>query len=108
LVTKEDISDLLNDILKTEDPIDFTKMNKDDLEALLKILGEPTNLIQIGLKNLREKTKKEILNMTIRDLLNRSVLEEIIKDEGGPLGFGIIPSILRMRKRVRTIKYAQQ
>ena len=99
MVTKEEISDMLNDILKTEVPIDFTKMNKGDLEVLLKILSDPTNLIQIGLKNLRNRAKKEILNLTLRDLRERSLLEDIVKEEGGPLGLGLIPSILGLTKR---------
>jgi len=95
VVTKEEISDELNDILKTEVPIDFAKMNKDDLEALLKMLGEPTKLIQIGVQNLRNKAKKEILNRTLGELLNKPILEEIMKEKMGWYPGKILKKVLR-------------
>jgi len=102
MVTKEDLSDRLNDLLGTEDFIDFAKMTKEDLDRLMKVVGEPSNLIRIGWKNIRDKAKKEILE----EILGRPFLDEVLKggstkEEGkGPLGFGIIPSV---RKNIREI-----
>jgi len=94
--TKEELSERLNEIMGLEDPIDFSKMTKEDLESLLKIIGEPSNLIRIGWKNAREKVKKEVLE----EILGRPILEEILSKMGeeaegdkGPLGFGVLPKL---------------
>ena len=96
MVTKEELSDQLNELLALEDTVDFAKMTKEDLETLLRTVGEPSNLIRIGWKNLRNKAKKEILE----ELMGRPLLDEVLKrvpaEEGGnkgPLGFGILPSV---------------
>ena len=92
--TKEELSERLNEIMGLKDPIDFSKMTKEDLESLLKVIGEPSNLIRIGWKNAREKVKREILE----EILGRPFLEEILSktEEGadkGPLGFGVLPKL---------------
>jgi len=92
--TKEELSDRLNEIMGLEDPIDFSKMTKEDLESLLKIIGEPSNLIRIGWKNAREKVKREVLE----EILGRPFVEEILSktEEGvkkGPFGFGVLPKL---------------
>ena len=103
--TKEELSDRLNEILGLEDTIDFSKMTKEDLESLLKVVEEPSNLIRIGWKNAREKVKREVLE----EILGRPFLDEILKEipakgEGGedkgPLGMGILP---RAMERIRGI-----
>ena len=104
MVTKEELSDRLNELLGLEEMVDFAKMTKEDLETLLKTVGEPSNLIRIGWKNLRNKAKKEILE----ELMGRPLLDEVLQDvlpkEGkagkGPLGLGILP---RARERFRGI-----
>jgi len=102
MVTKEELSDRLNDLLGVEDSIDFAKMTKEDLDRLIKVVAEPSNLIRIGWKNLRNKAKKEILE----ELIGRPFLDEVLKgipskEEGkGPLGFGILPSV---RKNIQEI-----
>ena len=103
MATKQELSDRLNEILGLE-YVDFAKMAKEDLEILLKAVGEPSNLIRIGWKNLRDKAKKEILE----ELMGRPLLDDMLKDvlpkEGGegkgPLGLGILP---RARERFRGI-----
>jgi len=82
MATKEELSDKINELLKTDVPLDFTKMGKEDLEALLGILNDPTKMIQIGVKNLRDKAKKELLNRTLGDLLDKSILEEVKAKRG--------------------------
>lgn len=104
--TKEELSDKINEILGLEDAIDFSKMTKEDLESLLKVVEEPSNLIRIGWKNAREKVKKEILE----EILGRPFLDEILKgipakgegegEDKGPLGLGILPLA---RGRIRGI-----
>ena len=101
MATKDELSDRLNEVLGLEDTVDFAKMTKDDLEILLKTVGEPSNLIKIGWKTLRDKAKKEILE----ELLGRPFLDEVLKgvqegEDKGPLGFGILPSV---RNRMRGI-----
>jgi len=101
---KEDLADRINELLGL-DLGSLEKMTKEDLESLLKVIGEPSNLIRIGWKNLRDKAKKEILE----ELMGRPILDEILKgvpakeeerEDRGPLGFGVIP---RARARIREI-----
>ena len=96
MATKEELSDLLNDLLGLEATVDFAKMMKEDLEILLKAVGEPSNLIRIGWKNLRNKAKKEILE----ELMGRPILDEVLKrvpskegEDKGPLGLGLLPTV---------------
>lgn len=93
-MNKEALSDRLNEFLGLEDCVDFAKMTKEDLERLIKVVGEPSNLIKIGWKNLRNKAKKEILE----ELMGRPFLDEVLKgdEEGknkGPLGLGVLPAL---------------
>ena len=101
MATKDELSDRLNEVLGLEDTVDFAKMTKDDLETLLKTVVDPSNLIKIGWKNLRDKAKREILE----ELLGRPFLDEVFKgvqegEDKGPLGLGILPSV---RNRMRGI-----
>jgi len=94
LVTKDELCDRICEILGVD--IDsLTRMTKEDLELLLEVLDNPTRLIQIGVKRLRIKTKKELLERPIKDLLNRSFIDEILgeQEDKGPLGFGILPTL---------------
>ena len=97
--TKAEISDQLNELLFLEDTLNFAKMTKEDLETLLRTVGEPSNLIRIGWRNLRDKAKGEILE----ELMGRPFLDEVLKGisrKEGILGLGILPSI---RTKVRGI-----
>jgi len=102
-MNKTDLADQINELLGL-DLGSLEKMTKEDLETLLKLIGEPSQLIKIGWKNLRDKAKREILE----ELTGRPFLDEILKgvpgkEEGenkGPLGLGILP---RARERVRGI-----
>jgi len=101
--TKEELSQQINEIFGTE--IKFEALTKEDLEALLKVVQEPSNLIRIGWRKLRDETKKKV----VEELMGRPLLDEILKgtlekkeekagEDKGPLGLGILPSI---RNRVR-------
>lgn len=104
MATKDELCDLLNKFLGSEDYIDFTKMTKEDLERLIRIVSEPSNLIRIGWKNLRDKAKKDILEELMGRPLLDEVFKEILPDKGkedkGLLGLGILP---RARERLRGI-----
>jgi hypothetical protein len=99
--TKADLADKINELLGLNLE-SLEKMTKEDLEALLKVIGEPSQLIKIGWKNLRDKAKREILE----ELMGRPLLDEILKgaakegEDRGPLGFGVIP---KARARIREI-----
>lgn len=100
--TKADLADQINGLLGL-DLGSLERMTKEDLETLLKLIGEPSNLIRVGWKNLRDKAKREILE----ELMGRPLLDEVLKgvptkEEGdkGPLGLGILP---RARERIRGI-----
>ena len=97
--TKEQISDKLNELLETT--IDFSKLTKEDLESFVKIFADPSRLIQLGVKGLRNKAKKEILNRTLGDLLEKPVLEELRADDG-PFGFGILPRLFPNRRKSKS------
>jgi len=100
-LTKEDIKDQINEILSLD--LDWSRMSKEDLEKLLSFVRDPYNLIKIGVKNVRGKVKKEVME----EIMGRPLLEELLREttpEGeapedkGPLGLGILP---RLRGIVR-------
>jgi len=100
--TKEQINERLNELLGLEEPIDFTKLSKADMERLLEVLGNPSGLIQMGIKNLRARARREILERPIKDFMEKPIIEDILAgSREGPLGFGILPRILG-RKRTAT------
>lgn len=94
--SKQQISDMLNALLKTK--IDFTKLSATDLEALASIFEDPTTLVQIGVIQFKNKTKREVLDRPLRDFLDRNFLEERM-EKGGLLGLGILPNILKKAQR---------
>ena len=99
--TKEDLSEKMNELLALEDRIDFSKLTKKDLENLFKVLGDPTRLIQIGVRQLRSKARKEILERRLLEVMDKPLIEALLERENkGPLGLGIIPR-LRERKILR-------
>ena len=101
--TKADLADQINELLGL-DLDSLERMTKEDLEALKKLIAEPSNLIRVGWKNLRDKAKREILE----ELMERPLLDEVLKgvpakegkEDKGPLGLGILP---RARERIRGI-----
>ena len=98
--TKEDLSEKMNELLGLEDKVDFSKLTKEDLEKLFKALGDPTRLIQTGVKQLRQKARKEILEKPLKEIMDKPFIEGLLERENnkGPLGLGIIPRLLRKSK----------
>ena len=93
-MTKEELSDRLNEVLDLEDEVDFTRMTKEDLERLVTAL-DPARLIQTGIKQLRSKARRDLLERPLKDLLDKPFLERIVEREEGFFGLGILPRILR-------------
>ena len=93
-MTKEELSDRLNEVLDLEDEIDFTRMTKEDLERLVTAL-DPARLIQTGIKQLRSKARRDLLERPLKDLLDKPFLERFIERDEGFLGLGFLPRILR-------------
>jgi len=93
------MSEKLNELLGiTDDPIDFTKLSKKDLEKLLQIFSNVVQVAQVGVRTLRSKVQqggflfksvKEVGDMRVIDLI------QTIRKEGGLIG--LIDSILRDR-----------
>jgi len=87
-VNKEELSDQLNEILGLEEPIDFSRLLKEDLERLVEAFKDPKALIRLGVRRLRGKARERVMEYLIEEFLGRE------RDEG-PLGFGILPRILK-------------
>jgi len=88
-MTKEEISDKLNELLDlSDDPIDFTKLSKEDLTRLFDVLTTPATLISLIPQSVRDK----ILNRPLRELLEIPI---------GALGEGGILSKLKDRPLIR-------
>jgi len=100
MATKEELSERLNAILSLEDTIDFTKLTKEDLERLVKVVEDPSRLIQTGVKQLREKARREILERPLKELMDKPFIEGLLERDAdkGPLGLGILPRILGKSK----------
>lgn len=99
MATKEELSDRLNDLLGLEDSVDFTGMRKEDLERLLEVFVDPARLIQTGIKQLRSKARREILERPLKDLMDKPFLEGFLTErDKGPLGLGLLPRILGRSK----------
>lgn len=97
-MTKEELSDRLNEVLDLEDEIDFTRMTKEDLEKLVTAL-DPARLIQTGIKQLRSKARRDLLERPLKDLLDKPFLERLVERDEGFLGLGFLPRILRNRSK---------
>lgn len=100
MATKEDLSDNLNELLGTS--VDFSKMSKEDLENLTNMLDEPGYLVQRGIKRFRKKATKEILERPLKELLDKSIVDDLKAGKGGPFGFGLLPSVLKVVNKRRS------
>lgn len=100
-MNKENLSDRLNELLGINEFVDFSKMTREDLDILLKIVSDPSNLIRTGWRNLRNDAKQKLLE----EIVDRPLLDEILNrsvernENRGPLGLGILPSIFRRKER---------
>lgn len=99
--TKEELSSTLNLLLEPDVDIDFSKLSKEDLERLIKVLSEPSRLIQLGIKHLRNKARKEVLDRPLRDFFEVPLLEGIKSKGNGPLGLGLFPIIIDKSQRLK-------
>jgi len=59
------------------------RMTKEDLEQLGKVLGDPSNLIRIGMKNLRGKAREE-LTRPLKEFLDRPLIDLLRGVTGEP------------------------
>jgi hypothetical protein len=89
-LSKEDLSGKLNEILGLEkDPIDFTRLSKDDLERLYDIMTNLIQVAQVGVRTLRSRVEEGgLLLKPIREVANMRVIDLLtsIRREGGVLG----------------------
>ena len=97
MVTKDELSEKLNELLDLELEIDFTKLNKDDLEQFWEFMSHSPNLISLGVKTLRGAVRRDLLEKPLKELLDVPENEE----KGGPLGFGLLP---RAQARIRGLR----
>lgn len=103
MATKEDIKFQINEILSLD--LDWSKMSKEDLEKLLNFVRDPYNLIKIGVKNVRGKVKKELME----EILGRPLVEELLtsteaSEDRGPLGLGVLPRIRGLVRGERSVE----
>lgn len=94
-MNKDELSEKMNELLDLDEEIDFTRLIKTDLEALYEFVSNSSNLIALGVKSLRGKVRKDLLERPLKDLL------EVPEDgeDGGPLGLGILPRIRNRRRQ---------
>ena len=97
MVTKDELSDKLNELLDLELEIDFTKLNKDDLERLWEFMSHSPNMISLGVKRLRGDVRRDLLEKPLKEILDTPENGE----QGGPLGLGLIP---RAQARFRGLR----
>lgn len=87
--TKEQISEQLNEILGlTENPIDFTRLNKEELERLVDLFSTVAQVAQIGIRSAREKLRGGILGRPVEEVLRMPLIDVLaqVRGEGGLLG----------------------
>lgn len=98
-LNKDEISEKLNELLGTsDDPIDFTKLSKKDLERLLQIFSNIVQVAQVGVRSLRSRVQEGgFLFKSVQEVANMRVIDVIqnIRREGGLLG--LVEGILRER-----------
>jgi hypothetical protein len=100
MASKKELGEKLNLILGTT--VNFEPMTKEDLEALLVVVGDPGVLARISLEGMRERGKKEVIDRfekaTRRPL--REILKELQgeKEDKGLFGLGLLPRLLDRTK----------
>lgn len=81
-------------LLGITDIINFSNMNKEDLERFVKYLetdfSDPAVMIKTGIDRMRENVRDKVLDRPLRDFLEPRLLEAQEGEETGPLGFGIL------------------
>jgi len=85
--------------LGLEEPIDFTRLTKSELERLLEALTTPAIHVRIGAKGVRRK----VMDRPLRELLDRP-LRDLVGEakglgKGGIFGLGILPSLRERARR---------
>jgi hypothetical protein len=99
MVSKEDLCDQLKKLLTLD--VDFSRMNKADLEKLWSFLTDPSKVVTMTANYVREKARKEILDVRLRDIIEKPLQN----DDSGPLGLGILPSL---RKKIFIQQHKQK
>lgn len=99
--TKEELANIIRNVLGLELKT-LARMSREDLEKLHQFVSDPSNLVRVGAKNIRLKAREELFEKPMKELLNKPLVTFIREgkdDEGGPFGFGIIPSILNRKRK---------
>jgi len=81
-LSKEEISRKLNEVLEIKPEVDFTKLTKEELDALVKALSDNRKLVRLGVTGLRKDTRDRVLG---------AVDEALGEREGGIFGLGLLP-----------------
>lgn len=108
MVTKDELSDELNQLLGIDDWIDFSGMTKEDLERFKLWVNEtltPQNMIKNGVEKMRKNFRGQVLDRPIRDFLDPTLLEEgKPQQDVGLLGFGFLRTkpIVNVKKSLET------
>ena len=108
--TKEQLSDRVNVLLGITDIINFSNMNKEDLERFVKYLetdfSDPSTMIKTGINRMRENVRDKVLDRPLRDFLNPGLLEAQEGEETGPLGFGFLKTqpVINLKKALERRK----
>jgi len=103
--SKKEISDRLNEIFEVK--INFENLTKEDLETLLKVVDDPSNLLRITVEMARERGKKEVIE-TLEKVTKRPLLDlfkelkkgDVVEEEKGFFGLGLFPAA---RQRLREL-----
>lgn len=108
MVTKEELSDELNQLLGIDDWIDFSGMTKESLERFKTWVTDnltPQNMIKTGVERMRTNFRGQILDRPIKDFLDPALLEEgKPQPDTGLLGFGLLKTrpIINVKKTLES------
>ena len=91
MATKSEIARKINRILGLH--LGFERLTKADLEKLHDFIKEPLNLVKLGVKNGRNKLRKDYLQRPVEEFLKgleeRPLLNIDLLPDDGILGLGI-------------------
>ena len=104
MVTKKDLADAINAGLGLN-LSSLESLKKEDLEALAKLVADPSNLVRIGFKSMKTKMRREYLEKPVEEFIKSLDERPLVnlakesKENNGLFGLGLLTG-----KRIKALQ----